>query len=235
MSEYKFPKGKCVKVNSMTLVHKVLKMCELYEIPVYPYSKEMLLKGEFDKTRVRFNGIEIARTEDLSGKVVSIEEYFKHYLDNEELPEMGDYKIRVANPKESRKVQEHAFSLGCEWKDSGPNITDTDKKYLFVDEGKIGHGETEGFFRRQSFQELTVEQFLNLKITNQNVKNTNDLQADSQPNSGAVRGRAIRIKRRKSKAATGRRPDGNQASYRERKRKATGGTTKGAAFVLKDS
>ena len=44
---------------------------------------------------------------------------------------MENFKIRVKSPENSKKIQEHLFSLGYEWRTRiGDEIKYIDKKYL---------------------------------------------------------------------------------------------------------
>lgn len=75
---------------------------------------------------------------------------------------MKDFKIRVKNEEESRKVQEELFRRGCKWQ-GGENIPSfLGNRFLFVYEKYITYANANElkYFKEYSLPEITVKQLL---------------------------------------------------------------------------
>ncbi len=208
MSEHKFPGNSQIKATSLSDIDRIVEICKAngIEIEDQIVSNPALVLEYCPCIRYGSIAEKIFSFKYENHKVVSIEEYFKEYLDNEELPAMGDYKIRVDSREENLKVRQHANRLGY---DEALDPVLSEAKFLFMEvECFVTQATGEHYFNSHKNKELTVEQFLNLKITNQNE--CINSKGTSKPNrSGSGSG--------KNESQTRRRSYQHTEGYRRRK------------------
>jgi len=69
-------------------------------------------------------------------------------------------KVRISNPKESEAVQNKMFSLGIDWRDCGKEVSNTNEPFLYFEDGRIIHDDSEVTFNTDPDSEVTVKDIL---------------------------------------------------------------------------
>ena len=77
---------------------------------------------------------------------------------------LTDKKVFVKN--KGKEVQEKLFELGFKWYDyPTQELKYLNKPFLFIDKlQKLSYGEHTNFFYKHSYEEISVEDILNIKI-----------------------------------------------------------------------